>query len=66
MKKNETTQKRRESFCRLCLESQQDAADYLRKMADEIEQAQGVTQVVERTAAALFLSEKTIWRELEK
>lgn len=64
MNKSYSTKVKRQSFIQLCRSNKKEGANYLRKMADKIEQSKKTPEIVECLEDVLFLSERTIYREL--
>lgn len=64
MNKSYPVKVKRKAFIQLCRSNPKEGANYLRKIADEMEQKEKTPEIVECLEKVLFLSERTIYREL--
>ena len=64
MNKNYSTITKRKAFVQLCRCQKKEGADYLRKIADKLEESKKTSDVVECLKDVLFLHETTIYRDL--
>lgn len=64
MNKNYSTIVKRQSFIQLCRSNPKEGAEYLRKIANDMEQSKKTPDVVKCLEGVLFLSESTIYRDL--
>lgn len=55
---------KRQAFVKLCRSNPMEGAEYLRKIADKIEQSKKTSNIVKCLKDVLFLHETTIYRDL--
>jgi len=55
---------RRQSFIQLCRSNPKEGAEYLRKIADKMEESKKTPEIIKCLESVLFLTERTIYREL--
>jgi len=55
---------KRQSFIQLCRSNPKEGAEYLRKIANEMEQSKKTHTTIKCLVKLLFLTERTIYREL--
>lgn len=64
MIKNYSVKVKRQSFVQLCRSQPKEGAEYLRAIANEIEQCKKTPDIIKCLEKVLFLHEKTIYRDL--
>jgi hypothetical protein len=64
MNKPYSVRVKRQSFIQLCRSNPKEGAEYLRKIADKIEQSKKTPEIIRHLESVLFLTERTIYRDL--
>jgi len=66
MNKNKSDKVRRMAFIQMCIEQPDAGSEYLKDIASKLSKAKKTPEIIEHLKKILFLSECTIYRDLEK
>ena len=66
MKKNKEDQVNRMAFIQMCIEQPEQGANYIKDIASKIGQSKKTPEIIGHLKQILFISECTIYRDLEK